>query len=133
MSRSEFSPTTRKAAWTRAGGQCEYVTHGKVFGPAGYRCDTPLRAGVEYHHVLEAALGGDNSLGNCLAVCIAHHKLLTKTQTVPRLTKMRGQQAMVRKTKPAPRKIPYRKATRLVRDRLGLPARVKDPFGRSMP
>lgn len=51
--RQEFSKTTKLAAWERCGGKCECGCNQKIYGDA------------EYDHIIEATLGGDNSLENC--------------------------------------------------------------------
>ena len=77
MTRAEFSRTTRRNALSRSGGLCE--ASGTRFGlPAGQRCNAPLGYGVEFHHDTEAEYGGDNSLGNCLAVCLPCHRYVTR-------------------------------------------------------
>lgn len=76
MSRLEFSRVTRREALRRSGKLCEAV--GERYGlPKGQRCNCPLSNGVEFHHELEAELGGDNSLENCLAVCPPCHRFVT--------------------------------------------------------
>jgi 5-methylcytosine-specific restriction endonuclease McrA len=53
-----------RKAFERAGGFCE-------------RCGAKLWRGVEYHHIIEAYLGGDNSLENCCVACRPCHVELT--------------------------------------------------------
>lgn len=63
--RAEFSKAVRRQAYERANGFCE-------------RCDVRIWASpVEYHHLTEAYLGGDNSLTNCLVVCLPCHVEIT--------------------------------------------------------
>lgn len=67
MSRREFSRKTRAQAFTRCGGRCE-------------KCSAHLKVGEgEYDHILEAALGGDNSLDNCQVLCVPCHREKTRT------------------------------------------------------
>lgn len=66
--RLEFTSRTKKQAYERSGGKCE-------------ECTAELRGGfIEYHHVVEAYLGGDNSLGNCLCICRTCHKSITSSR-----------------------------------------------------
>lgn len=66
MTRREFSKKTRRLALERAEGMCEV-------------CGAPLRPGqYEFDHELEAFMGGDNSLENCVVKCKTCHD--TKTQ-----------------------------------------------------
>lgn len=66
--RLEFTIATKRAAYERAGGQCE-ATWGNS------RCTNQVS---EYHHNLEAALGGRADLSNCLAICGRCHRRVTK-------------------------------------------------------
>ena len=76
--RQEFSKATKEEGWERCydavaqDGRCEGVCK-QLFG--GRR--------PEYHHVLAAALGGDNSLGNMLVVCNPCHRAITTVENVP--------------------------------------------------
>jgi 5-methylcytosine-specific restriction endonuclease McrA len=71
--RREFSRATRRDALRRSGQRCEAV--GPLYGHvAGHRCNADLAYGVEFDHVLEATLGGDASLENCAAICVACHR-----------------------------------------------------------
>ncbi len=103
MSRLEFTAPTKRKAHERANGRCQV-------------CDVVLRDGEpQYHHILEARLGGDNALANCLVLCIPCHKVVTKEQSVPRITKMKGMHAgsINAKTPSVPiRSAPFRKSQR---------------------
>ena len=82
MTRLEFTKAIKIAAWSRAGGRCEHVDQD------GDRCNKKLSPGdTEYDHVIPAALGGDNSLGNCAVLCRAHHSEKTTSTDVPRIAK----------------------------------------------
>jgi 5-methylcytosine-specific restriction protein A len=73
--RAEFSRKTKAAAFMRSGGGCE-------------RCSAKLFAGnVEYDHQLPCALGGDNSLENCLVLCRACHRTVKTPDDVRRIRK----------------------------------------------
>ena len=56
----EFSDKTKDQAAQRAAGTCE-------------RCGLRLKARPEFHHILEVAFKGGNSLANCLVVCTPCH------------------------------------------------------------
>lgn len=63
--RSEFDKKTRELAWDRANGRCEI-------------CTQPFNGRrPEYHHLIECAHGGDNSLGNCRVLCSKCHAEIT--------------------------------------------------------
>lgn len=77
--RAEFSAPTKREAHLRSGGVCEAV--GPDYGlPTGQRCGNGLNLGVEYDHLIEATLGGDNSLSNCRAICPACHRHKTSAR-----------------------------------------------------
>jgi 5-methylcytosine-specific restriction endonuclease McrA len=91
VSRAEFSKPVKREALKRSGGLCEAV--GELYGlPASQRCNAPLGYGVEFDHVLLAANGGDNSLGNCAAVCKRCHSHKTRTHDTPVAAKTVRQQ-----------------------------------------
>ena len=95
MKRQEFSRLTKQLAFGRAKGLCE-------------NCKLPFK-GIEYHHILEAELGGDNSINNCLVLCRPCHKFFTKTQSAPRIAKsnrIRNKRMGITRKK---KKIPYRR------------------------
>lgn len=73
--RQEFTRETKEAAWTRAHERCELCCQ-----PLGQRRP-------EYHHRTPAALGGDNSLRNCVVLCPPCHRIITRTEDMPRITK----------------------------------------------
>ena len=94
MSRAEFTVKTKLLAWKRAGGpdnpRCECG------------CNQPIddSSPAEYHHVEEAESGDTperrkylRSLLNCWCVRRSCHKWITKTETVPKITKSRSQRA----------------------------------------
>lgn len=79
--RAEFSKGTKELAALRAAGHCE-------------KCTAPLRPGkYDYHHLIEAALGGSNELSNCAVWCDACHDPYTATVSTPRVAKMKRQRA----------------------------------------
>jgi 5-methylcytosine-specific restriction endonuclease McrA len=67
MNRIEFSVATRKAAWERCAGFCEEC---RIFIEKGQ--------GPEYDHRVEAVLGGEATLKNCLVLCIPCHRAKTR-------------------------------------------------------
>jgi 5-methylcytosine-specific restriction protein A len=67
--RLEFSKRTKLEAWTRANGHCE-------------ECTAKLSTGqFEYHHILEATMGGDNGLRNCKVLCRTCHGIITGSRS----------------------------------------------------
>ncbi|WP_223566888.1 HNH endonuclease signature motif containing protein [Agrobacterium tumefaciens] len=77
MSRTEFTRKTKKEALQRSGLRCEAA--GTRYGfEEGQRCNCSLSLGVQYDHAVPDALGGDNSLQNCLAICVQCHRFKTK-------------------------------------------------------
>jgi len=88
MSRTEFSKPTKRLALERSQMRCEAV--GAVYGlEAGLRCSVSLAAGVDFDHVTADALGGNNSLENCAAVCIKCHRWKTSKNDVPKAAKVK--------------------------------------------
>lgn len=86
MSRTEFSKATKRAALERSQMRCEAI--GKVYGlEQGIRCSVSLSKGVDFDHIVADALGGDNSLSNCAAVCKRCHQIKTATNDVPKAAK----------------------------------------------
>lgn len=97
MTRTEFPPAVRRAAWTRCGGFCEGED-------CGAKLWTPK---FEYDHVLACALGGDNSLENCAVLCLPCHKAKTGQHDIKRTSKANRQRsaeikAKRRKSRPMP-------------------------------
>ncbi|KQQ46476.1 HNH endonuclease [Rhizobium sp. Leaf311] len=77
MARKEFTRKTKQEALKRADIKCEAT--GTRYGFAeGQRCNCSLSLGVQYDHAVPDALGGDNSLKNCLAICVQCHKFKTR-------------------------------------------------------
>jgi 5-methylcytosine-specific restriction enzyme A len=74
MSRREFKPATKLAAWDRCKGHCE-TCHAKIIG------------GAQYDHVIADALGGEPTLENCACLCSKCHRLKTSTQDVPNIAR----------------------------------------------
>jgi 5-methylcytosine-specific restriction endonuclease McrA len=77
MARTEFSRKTKQEALKRADFRCEAT--GTRYGfEEGQRCNCDLSLGVQYDHNVPDALGGDNSLENCMALCVKCHKWKTR-------------------------------------------------------
>jgi len=86
MARREFSKQTKRQALERSQLRCEAV--GPLYGlEEGIRCSIPLSHGVEFDHWIADALGGDNSLENCLSVCPRCHRAKTSRNDVPKAAK----------------------------------------------
>lgn len=74
--RVEFSKSIRRDAFLRANGRCELCGRKLGYGEA------------EYHHDLEAFLGGEPILSNCIVACAKCHAAITK-QRRPAIDKTR--------------------------------------------
>jgi hypothetical protein len=62
--RREFSAKTKRQAWERCGGECEYVRD-------GVRCRAPLDLGrFIYDHFCPDWYSKDNELENCQVICL---------------------------------------------------------------
>ena len=92
MTRKEFSGKTMDKAYARANGKCEL-------------CGSQLQPGYfEYDHRLCCALGGDNSLDNCVVVCVPCHKFKTTHSDVPMVRKSDRQRKAHIVARPAPKR-----------------------------
>ncbi|MBA3752934.1 MAG: HNH endonuclease [Nitrospira sp.] len=76
--RQEFSSKTRLAAWERSQGMCECGC-GQTIKP-----ERP-----EYHHRIEAGLGGGNDIENCVVLKKSCHRAITSGHSVPMLAKVK--------------------------------------------
>jgi len=111
MRRSEFTAQTKRDAYKRADGCCQ-------------SCAVKLRDGEsQYHHVIEARLGGTNSLANCLVLCPRCHKAVTKDTSIPRITRMKHMRDASINARGPKAKIPSRRKVRTISDKIGLPPR----------
>lgn len=63
--RAEFDKKTKLAAFERAKGHCE-------------KCGCKIITSAEYDHVIEDTLTHDNSLANCMVLCVKCHAAKTK-------------------------------------------------------
>jgi 5-methylcytosine-specific restriction endonuclease McrA len=73
--RKNFHPKTMIQAWDRADGRCEVCT-AKLFP-----------GNIEYDHRIPCALGGDDSLNNCVVTCRACHAHKTYKLDIPTIAK----------------------------------------------
>jgi 5-methylcytosine-specific restriction endonuclease McrA len=73
--RAEFSKATKLEAFQRANGFCECG------------CGQKLMTRAEYDHIVPAALGGTNSLDNCMVLDRRCHRLKTSKTDVPQIAK----------------------------------------------
>ncbi|MGQ4813089.1 HNH endonuclease [Agrobacterium vitis] len=88
MSRREFTKATKRAALERSQMKCEAI--GAVYGlQEGIRCNGPLAYGLDFDHIIADAIGGDNSLENCAAVCKRCHGYKTRTNDTPKAAKVK--------------------------------------------
>ena len=101
MTRAEFTMKTKRAAWDRADGVCECGC-GQPFGK--HPKERP-----EYHHRVEAAIGGDNSLDNCWCIRADCHSAITSNVSAPRAAKVRREGKRQRGMTKPKRKMPYRR------------------------
>jgi 5-methylcytosine-specific restriction endonuclease McrA len=72
--RLEFTAKTKLAAWDRCRGHCQ-------------RCTAKVIGRPEYDHIIPAAIGGGNDLGNCHVLCRTCHGLKTTKTDVPQIAK----------------------------------------------
>ncbi len=111
MSRLEFSGPTKRMAYERADGKCQ-------------ECGVKLPDGSpQYHHILEARLGGDGSLANCRVLCLPCHKVVTKEVSAPRVTKMKHMRDHSINAHGPKAKIASREKHHAVSDKIPLPPR----------
>lgn len=66
-----FPQSVKDAAYNRAGGKCECTM--TRCGHTG-RCNKSLSSGWHAHHRTAVSSGGDDTLGNCQAMCIPCHQ-----------------------------------------------------------
>ena len=82
--RHEFSAATRRAAWARSGGYCEFVyvrRYGKDTGRPDRveRCNLTLYPGrFVYDHIDPDWFSGCNDLSNCQVICELCNKVKTR-------------------------------------------------------
>lgn len=102
MKRQEFSAAVRLAAWERSLGFCEAQG-------CGVYIDSP-KLGPEYHHRIEAALGGEATIENCAVTCIPCHRRITAARA-PVLAKVKRIRKARANIKPRRAVIPGSKAS----------------------
>jgi 5-methylcytosine-specific restriction protein A len=108
----EFSPATKVKAYERSGGKCE-------------SCGVSLKLGkINYDHAIAIGLGGDNSLANCVVLCLPCHGEKTHGQDNPIMRKADAQhKAEIGATRAKRQIANRRKPERPPRDKLELPPR----------
>jgi 5-methylcytosine-specific restriction endonuclease McrA len=74
VTRSEFSKSTKLAAFARSGGRCE-------------TCGYKIVREAEHDHIVPAAIGGSNDLENCRVLCKKCHSVKTSKVDVPQIAK----------------------------------------------
>lgn len=82
MSRREFPPKVKVAAFQRANGRCE-------------ECGVRLVAGngPNYDHRVSDGLGGEPTLENCEVLCIPCHGEKTRKRDIPAIAKAKRREA----------------------------------------
>lgn len=111
MARAEFSNKTKLAAWLRCKG-------GDIKGTPICECGCGAKIengnGPEYHHKVDAWVGGSNDLDNCQVLrkkpC---HSLITAKETVPQVAKTKRIANKRANIKPKGRPLPGTKASGL--------------------
>lgn len=79
MSRREFSPKVKLAAFQRANGRCE-----------GDDCGGRLTVGkFHYDHRIPDAMGGEPILENCEVLCVGCHSKKTRQGDIPTIAKVK--------------------------------------------
>lgn len=125
MSRKEFSKLTKRAALERSQMRCEAL--GSVYGlEAGIRCSISLSKGVQFDHIVADAIGGDNSLENCAAVCPRCHQVKTRNNDTPKAAKVKrvSDKALgIKSNAPKIRSAGFPKSTKPRHERNKLPPR----------
>ena len=94
MSRLEFTKAVKAAAFQRCNGICECGCGVKIIAGDG----------PEYDHRIEAALGGDNSLENCVVLRARCHRAKTSSRagTLAKVKRTAEKNAGIRKAKGRP-------------------------------
>ena len=72
--RQEFSKAIKLEAFERSKGHCE-------------ACRQKIITRAEYDHRIPCGLGGDNSLANCVCLCVKCHRSKTSAKDVPAISK----------------------------------------------
>lgn len=102
--RNEFTKPVKRSALKRSGGQCE--ARGTLYGlPEGKRCGASLAHGVIFDHEDPDANSKDNSLTNCVCICLPCNRHKTYKRDIPMLAKTQRQKdknAGIRRRSPRP-------------------------------
>lgn len=73
-----FPQSVKDDALARSNGRCECKRqhHDRPDTPHhGDRCDSPLKGGYHFHHIVAVEAGGKDILSNCEVLCIKCHEL----------------------------------------------------------
>lgn len=122
MSRTEFSRKTKQAALERSGFRCE--AEGSRYGfEEGQRCNCHLSLGVQFDHNVPDQLGGDNSLENCMAICVQCHKFKTRNDVrqIRKSDRQRDKAIGVIRPKQTLRSAPFPKSEKAVKSVIKTP------------
>lgn len=99
MSRREFTPATKRAAFERANGTCECHRVPWLNRPNG--CGVTLVTGqIFYEHVIPDRIRPDNSLDNCAALTTTCFREKTDSYDLPVIAKSNRVQDRARNIKP---------------------------------
>ena len=115
--RNEFSRKTRRQAWERANGQCEGTLYrtDPAAGPITFRCTAPIDLGrFEYDHEIPDWMGGDNSLSNCVLLCLPCHQEKT-ARDQGNIAKSKRIRDKIIKAKTSKRPMPFGRGSKLKR------------------
>lgn len=109
--RQEFPKSVKLAAWLRCKGG---DINGTPFCECGCGAKIENGNGPEYHHIVEAWLGGSNDLDNCQVLrkrpC---HKAVTAKRSIPEIAKTKRIANKRANIKPKGRPLPGTKASGL--------------------
>ena len=113
--RKEFSRKTRRQAWERANGACEgeRLACDGALGAGYARCAAPIDLGrFEYDHQIPDWMGGDNSLSNCVVLCLQCHteKTARDQGNIAKSKRIRDKQI---KAKTSKRPMPFGRGSKL--------------------
>lgn len=97
--RIEFGAKVKEAAWARSGGFCDECTVKIVTGQ-----------GPEFDHEIEAALGGEATLGNCRCLWVRCHRAKTSARA-PALAKVKRLEKKAANIRPRKQTLPGGRGT----------------------
>lgn len=100
--RNNFSRETKRQAWERAHGMCEWfrLNDAMVPGFEGFRvpciADLGPVGNIFYEHIIPDRMGGKPTLDNCAVLCRNCWKIKTAKYDQPKVAKTRRQEDMAR-------------------------------------